>query len=162
MLGIISSFLVFGLFFHVSCCFHREVSDAGPKASFGACKESLKKGCDTQEFHCRAARAVEWEQGDIGVSKVWRKMGVDGKLDWILGKACLGSEARWRLGDAGGSSLGGLRKCNITSPFNEYQQSELCQPNTGEALKSPNEKDRVSAFGELSAGRSSLGLSFRK
>lgn len=67
MLGIISSFVVFGLFFHVSCCFQREVSGAGPEASFGACKECLKKGCDTWElldvllqFHCRAARTVEW------------------------------------------------------------------------------------------------------
>lgn len=40
MLGIISSFAVFGLFFNISRCFQREVPGAGPKASFGACKSS--------------------------------------------------------------------------------------------------------------------------
>lgn len=40
MLRIISSFVVFGLFFIISCCFQRTVPGAGPKASFGACKEA--------------------------------------------------------------------------------------------------------------------------
>lgn len=51
---------------------------------------------------------------------------------------------------------------NITSPFNEYQQSGPCQSNTVQALKSPNEKNRVPAFGKLNAGRRQLGFSFRK
>lgn len=49
-------------------------------------------------------------------------------------------QARWRLADAGGSSLGGLLKFNSCSPFNEYQQCGLCHPNTVQALESPRKK----------------------
>lgn len=57
------------------------------------------------------------------------------KLDWC--------QARWKLTDArveGGSSLGGLIKVNICSPFNEYQQCGLCHPDTVQALESPRKR----------------------
>lgn len=61
MLGIISSFAVFGLF-NISCCFQREVPVAGPKASFGACKSSYR-GAVTfgSSWTCsHSSRAVGW------------------------------------------------------------------------------------------------------
>ena len=52
---------------------------------------------------------------------------MDGKRTdlWVKSVWC---QARWRLADAAGSSLGVLIKFNSCSPFNEYQQLASASP----------------------------------
>lgn len=82
---------------------------------------------------------------------------MDGKRTdlWVKSVWC---QARWRLADAAGSSLGVLIKFNSCSPFNEYQQLASASP-AQYRLPKAQEKDMVSAYGDLSAGRSLLSLS---
>lgn len=82
---------------------------------------------------------------------------MDGKRTdlWVKSVWC---QARWRLADAAGSSLGVLIKFNSCSPFNEYQQLASASP-AQYRLPEAQEKDMVSAYGDLSAGRSLLSLS---